>query len=440
MSSLRRRLNRVVVVLLGGLLLQWFVADRTIVYVVESEMESRLRHDADTLLATIELGATGQFECDPCSPGTVYASAYSGHYFVIDAGGRRIHSASFGDAAPFNPPGVATESIDHVVGPHGQPLLVLTTRAQVGGQPILLSLGEDLSPLNRELAGFRLGFLVLSVVVLAGAMILHGRQLHWALRSLDSIRGAVLEVRKHGARMTAHDAPTEVRPLVDEVNRLLAFVDRRLQHSRTAIGNLSHAVKTPLAALFRLLEDPRLASTPDLGRAIQEQADAIHGRIDRELRRARLAGDTPTAATFDAHAELPALVQVLGQIHRDKPVTIQWTAFEGPLPFDRQDLVELVGNLADNACKWARTQVRIEIVEREGFDIIVSDDGPGCSDHDLESLGSRGRRVDDSVPGHGLGLAIARDIVEFAGGRLAFAHSKGLGGLEVTAHFPPRQL
>jgi len=129
MSSLRRRLNRIVLVLFGGLFLQWFVADRAIVYVVES----RLRHDADTLLATIGLNATGQFECDPCSPGTVYTSEYSGHYFVIDAGGRRIHSASFGDAPPFNPPGVATESIDHVVGPHGQPLLVLTTRAEVSG-------------------------------------------------------------------------------------------------------------------------------------------------------------------------------------------------------------------------------------------------------------------------------------------------------------------
>jgi signal transduction histidine kinase len=440
MSSLRRRLNRIVLVLLGGLFLQWFVADRTIVYVVEREMESRLRHDADTLLATIELSTTGQFQCDPGSPGTVYASAYSGHYFVIDAGDRRVHSASFGDAPPFNPPSVATESIDHVVGPRGQPLLVLTTRADVRGHPIALSLGEDLSPLNRELAGFRLGFLALSLVVLAVAMVLHGRQLRWALRSVDSIRGAVLDVRKHGTHMTVGDTPTEVRPLVDEVNRLLAFVDRRLHQSRTAIGNLSHAVKTPLAALFRLLEDPALASTPDLRRAIQDQADAIHGRIDRELKRARLAGDAPTAATFDAHAELPALVQVLGQIHRDKPVTIQWAAPNGSLPFDRQDLVELVGNLADNACKWAHTQVRIEIRERDGFDVIVSDDGPGCSADDLEALGTRGRRIDESVPGHGLGLAIARDIVEFARGQLAFARSKTLGGLEVTAHFPPRSL
>ena len=265
MSSLRRRLNRVVVVLLGGLFLQWFVADRTVVFVVESEMESRLRHDADTLLSTLELSATGQVKRDPRSPGTIYASAYSGHYFVIDVSGQRIHSASFGDTPPFDPPHIATESIEHVVGPHDQPLLVLTTRTKVDGQPIVLSLGEDLSPLNRDLAGFRLRFLALSLVVLAGALALQGRELRWALRSLDSIRGAVLQVQKHGARMPPNDTPTEIRPLVEEINRLLAFVERRLQQSRTAIGNLSHAVKTPLAAMFRLLAEARLDSRPQAG-------------------------------------------------------------------------------------------------------------------------------------------------------------------------------
>jgi hypothetical protein len=94
MSSLRQRLNRVVVVLLAGVILQWFVADRTIVYVVESEMESRLRHDADALLASVDVGTSGHLSCDPQAPGTIYATAYSGHYYVIDAGDRRIHSAS----------------------------------------------------------------------------------------------------------------------------------------------------------------------------------------------------------------------------------------------------------------------------------------------------------------------------------------------------------
>ena len=436
MSSLRRRLNRVIVVLLAGSTLQWFVADRALVYVVESEMESRLRHDADTLLASVDVGAAGQIRRDPPAPGTIYSTSYSGHYYLIDVNGQRIQSASFGATRPFDPPAVDTESIVHVAGPRGQPLLVLTRRAQVNDQSIQLSLGEDLSPLRADLTRFRIRFLLLSMVLLAGAFALQTRELTWALGTLDSIRNGILRVQSHGTPLPTQNAPLEIRPLVNEVNRLLAFVDRRLQQSRTAIGNLSHAVKTPLTAVFRLLDDPRLASAPDLKRSIQEQADAIHVRIDRELKRARLAGDTLTAATFDPAIELPVLVRLLTQIHADRSLTINWTAPPGPLPFDRQDVIELIGNLGDNACKWAAAHVRIDIRERNGFDVVVSDDGPGCPNESLEFLGSRGHRADESVPGYGLGLAIARDIVEHAGGRLEFARSKTLGGLEVIAHLP----
>jgi signal transduction histidine kinase len=439
MSSLQHRLNRVLLALLGGLFLQWFVADRTIAAVVESEMESRLRHDADSLLASLEIGSEGQIRCDSRLPGTIYARPYSGHYYVMDVIGQRIHSASFGDASPFDPRSFAADSVVHAAGPAGQPLLVLNTHTTVSGQPVSLAVGEDLSPLRQDLGRFRLRFLALSLAVLAGAVLLQRRELRRALRTLDSIRDAVLQVQKHGTRMRPESVPTEIRPLVEEINRLLAFVERRLLQSRTAVGNLSHAVKSPLTAVFRLLDDPRMAANPDLKRMIQEHADAIRLRIARELTRARLAGDAPTAATFDPQVELPTLVQLLARIHGEKPVSIQWTAPEGALPFDRQDLLELIGNLGDNACKWARTQVRIDIRERDGTDIIVSDDGPGCSPEDLESLGTRGKRADESVPGHGLGLAIARDIVESVGGRLTFAPSGTLGGLEVSAHFPLRR-
>ena len=415
MSSLRHRLNRVGLILLGGLSLQWFVADRTIVHAFESEMESRLRHDADSLLASLEPGADGSAHCDPRLPGTMYARTHSGHYYVIDVDGRRLHSASFGTTRPFAPRPVAADSLDHVPGPSGQPLLVLTTHASIHGRPVVLALGEDLSPVRDDLAMFRLRFFLLSMVVLAAALAFQGRELRKALRTLDSVRDAVLEVQKHGTPVSARDVPTEILPLVDEINRLLAFVQRRLQQSRTAIGDLSHAVKTPLAGVFRLLEDPRMADSPDLKRMMQEHVDAIRTRIDRELKRARLAGASPTAATFDPHAELPTLVRLLAQIHHDKSVRVEWTAREGPVPFDRQDLMELIGNLADNACTWAHAEVRIEIRDRDGTDVIVSDDGPGCSAEVLGSLGTRGRRVDESVPGHGLGLAIARDVVESAG-------------------------
>jgi signal transduction histidine kinase len=438
MTSLRQRLHRVLLILLGGLFLQWVLADRAIVYLVEREMESRLRHDADTLLATVAVTDAGRLECDSQAPGTIYSREYSGHYYVIAANGRRTQSASFGTSPVFDPPNGPPESLNHLVGPRGQPLLVLTTHAMRDGQPIALSLGEDLSPMRRELTRFRMVFLLVSLAVVACATAFQERELRWALRPLVRIREAVQRVREHGAQIEVAEAPTEVRPLVDEINRLLSFVDRRLRQSRTAIGNLSHAVKTPLTAVFRLLDDSRIAAFPGLQQQLQEQARAIQVRIDRELKRARLAGDAPTAATFDPQEELPALVQLLTHIHREKQPAIEWVASPGPLPFDRQDMMELIGNLADNACKWARHRVRIEIRRTNGLTVLVSDDGPGCSSEQLESLGTRGHRVDESVPGSGLGLAIAKEIVEFSGGSLVLARSTSLGGLEVTAQFPPK--
>ena len=436
MTSLRRRLYRVLLVLLGGLFLQWLVADRTISYAVESEMESRLRHDADALLACVEFGAAGEIRCDRQAPGTIYSTEYSGHYYVIAANGGRVRSASFGDAPTFALRTTEDDSLDYVAGPREQPLLLLTLHTSVRGRPVTLAVAEDLSPMRRDLARFRLAFLLLSVVILTGATALQGRELRWALRPLDQVRDAVQEMHQHGTRIDAAAAPAEIRPLIDEVNRMLAVVSRRLEQSRTAIGNLSHAVKTPLTAVFRLLDDPRLNPYPDLRQQLQAQAQAIQTRIERELKRARLAGETATTANFDCASDLPALIGVLEQIHRDKHPDIDWVAPPGALPLDRQDVMELVGNLADNACKWARQRVHIEIRTEDGVHILVSDDGPGCSPGQIERLCTRGERIDESMPGYGLGLAIARDIVDFAGGQLSFSRSASLGGLEVTAAFP----
>ncbi len=435
MTSLSGRLNRVVLVLLGGLVVQWFVADRMIVWVDESEMATHLQHDADSLFAALDPGTGNGPQLDPRLAGTIYQRPYSGHYFVMRVGGRQFHSASFGDTPPFDPPSVGADTLEHVDGPRDQPLLVLTTSVNVGGKTIALSVGEDLTPMRRQLLQFRLLFLGVSLALLAGVFWIQRRELRWALKPLSDVRDAILQIPAGGRPMLAGDAPEEIRPLVDEIDRLLAFVERRLEQSRTAIGNLSHAVKTPLTAIFRLLDDPRMAGHDDLRLQIQAQADAIHLRIDRELKRARLAGDQPTRGNFDPRAELPSLVKLLGQIHRERHVAIEWTAPEHPLPFDREDMLELIGNLADNACKWAMSRVTIDIRDGEGLGVIVADDGPGCSPEALAVLGRRGDRSDESMPGYGLGLSIARDLVELAGGTLSFGRSAALGGLEVTARF-----
>jgi signal transduction histidine kinase len=187
-------------------------------------------------------------------------------------------------------------------------------------------------------------------------------------------------------------------------------------------------VKTPLAGLLRLAEDPRLEAHPDLRGALHELIETIRLRIERELTRARIAGDRRSGPGFDGHAELPALVQVLERIHHDKALDIRWQAPRQVLAFDREDLLEVLGNLADNACQWAASRVRITIEERDGLHIVVADDGPGCAPELFDTLGARGVRADETRPGHGIGLAIVRDIAEAAGGGLCMRRSAALCG------------
>lgn len=169
--------------------------------------------------------------------------------------------------------------------------------------------------------------------------------------------------------------------------------------------------------------------------SLREQAQAIRRRIERELKRARLSGERGAGAGFDADEEMPALVELLSRIHDGKAVAVQWRGPGHAIAFDREDMLELIGNLAENAFEWADERVVIDIRDTAGLEIVVADDGPGCPDELLDSLGERGRRADESRPGHGLGLAIVRDVVESAGGRLEFGRSKALGGLEVVARF-----
>ena len=431
MSSLRLRLHRVLLVLLAGFAVQWLASDRMLLWVGESEMVTRLQHDADSLAAALRHDAEGGLHFDPDLAGVVYQRPYSGHYFALHAAGRRFASASFVDAQPFEPSEVSLETITHVAGPRGQPLLLLTRPVQVGVERGTLGVAEDLSNLRRQLFDFRLLFLALSIIVFAITLMLQRREIGAALGPIELARDSVLRMREGGTPVATMAAP-------DEIHRLMAHVERRLQQSRTAIGNLSHALKTPLAGLFRLLEDARLAPHAELVQQLREQADAIRVRIERELKRARLAGDRPSRNSFDPREELPALARLLGQIHSEHPVSIEWHAPEHGLPYDREDLLELIGNLADNACKWAAARVRIDLRERAGLVLTVADDGPGATPELLASLGTRGQRLDESRPGHGLGLAIVRDIVDFAGGTLQFVRSADLGGLEVTATLPRR--
>ena len=179
---------------------------------------------------------------------------------------------------------------------------------------------------------------------------------------------------------------------------------------------------------------------PSVKERLVRQVDTIRVLMERELKRARLAGGGVWGRSFDPATEIPPLLDALKSIYRDKRLEIDSRIPAGMLfPVDRQDMLELLGNLLDNACKWAHRCVLLTVEQASGLSMVVEDDGPGCPAEELEQLAQRGVRIDESASGHGLGLAIVRDVVENYGGSLRFGRSAELGGFMVRVWLPEPQ-
>ncbi len=439
MISLRQRLNRGLIIILSMVFAgHWLAADWVIRSVAEKQMLTRLQHDGDSLLDTLKLNAEGQLIFDSSHAGTVYGQAYSGHYFVIQVEGKAYYSKSLQDGVlPFATEPVNTARQFHFPdGPHQQPLLVLSRGFERFGHAITISIAEDLSDIGHDIDHIRLAYLVLTAMVLLTAIALQSNDVRRSLKPLQAARDELAEIAYGRQSQIQARVPAEIKPLVAEVNRLLVLVERRLHQSRTAIGNLAHALKTPLAMLFRLAENSQLDDHPELRNQLQQQTQAIHERIERELKRARISGNMQTASVFNPQQELTALVMLLQNVYAEKNLMIHVDAPDQLINFDREDMLELTGNLLDNACKWADKQVVVSVEHGAGITISVEDDGPGCSVQDMQQLSKRGLRLDEAVQGHGLGLAIVRDIAVFYGGTLEISRSEQLGGLLVSVQFP----
>jgi signal transduction histidine kinase len=444
MMSLSARLIRTLTIMLVLVFLgQWVLLSVAIRKVSQEQMLVHLEHDSDALLVALSVDEAQRLRLDEQVVEPVYQEPHSGHYYLVRAAGGEAHaSPSLGDfpidARPIASAGRTDYRTD---GPRGQSLLVLARTEAVAGRAVSVYVAEDMSGTNREIWRLSLMSLAVFLPMLAAAMWLQRVAVRRALLPLVSVRDQLREVGagKH-ARITGA-VPAEIKPLVDELNRLLVLLQRRLTQSRTALGNLAHALKTPLAVLARSAEDPAMPAQWQA--VVSTQAGAIGERVERELRRARLAGTSGVGAGayFNPAAELPVLTRVLGGIYRDKALGFQLSAPDALLPFDREDMLELIGNLADNACKWARSQVAVSVAGPEtdadgGLRLTVADDGPGCAPEHLDKILDHGVRLDEAMPGHGLGLSITRDIVDAYGGRMAIDRDPTLGGLRIEIVLP----
>jgi len=400
-------------------------------------MASRLEHDAQALLASVQLSAQGQPALETARLGNIYNQAFSGHYYLVVLDGAKLRSRSLWDWTLELPETAGADVvITKVPGPDGQVLLQWTKQFERFGLPVTIAVAEDITPLQTALRRFNLYFALGVMAVLAAVLLIQGMIVRRSLASLRGVRQEVQALAHGEISMLSGQVPSEISPLVEEVNHLLQLLAQRLQRSRNAVGNLAHGLKHPLNLLMQLVDNEAVKQHPDLVEEINSNTRQILQIMERELKRARLAGGGVPGQRFVAGAEIPGLVDVLKRVYHDRHLEISYEVSQGlEYPADRNDMLELLGNLLDNACKWSAGKVHLKLGLEDGMRIQVEDNGAGCDEEQLSRLMQRGVRVDENTSGSGLGLAIVKEIAELYQGKILFSRST-LGGLAVTVNLP----
>jgi signal transduction histidine kinase len=414
-------------------LLQWLLVSVSIRYLAEQYVASRLEHDTESLLTALNFAGGGAAQLDLARIDQIYQRPFSGHYYRITSAQQTLPSRSLWDQDM--PPASLTPGAHAVTrgdGPQRQHLLIRCGGYRKQQHALTLCVAEDLTPIDTGLRHFQWRYAGVSLAALLVLLIVQYRVVRIGLQPLELVRRELQSLERGELSMLDAAAPEELRPLVLQINQLLETLSQRLTRSRHALGNLAHALKTPLTLLNQLADDERLHMHPELRRAVQAQLDALQRITERELKRARLAGAGRSGARVELGTELDALIDTLRRIYRDKGLEFIVRVSDGAyFPGDREDLLELLGNLLDNACKWARHQVRVSVESGSELLLRIEDDGPGCAPQELDHLAQRGVRNDEHTAGHGLGLSIVQEIVEQHGGRLSFGQSETLGGFRV---------
>lgn len=349
------------------------------------------------------------------------------------------------------PTGITPEPGNHLFAREsledGTPLLTLSLTVQWEFsddefKPYVFKVAESLDSFNAQVAGFRrqlFGWFaaVALTMLLAFSMLLRG-----LLKPLRQIETEITEIEEGKRTSLSGEFPTELTGVARNMNLLIDSERARSDRYRYTLDNLAHSLKTPLAAMRALLQDGQKGG---FSSRFNEQIDRMDEIVRYQLRKpAASAADNLVLKPVEVEKEVSRLVEGLRKVYRDKQPAFDVSVASG-MQFrgDTGDFLELAGNLLDNACKWCDKRVRISVVPSvggsgvaSGMVLTVSDDGPGIPKDAADALLQRGMRLDESTPGHGIGLAVVKDIARSYGGQLAISQS-ALGGAEIMVSIPP---
>lgn len=434
-----------IVLLVGGILLSSIFRQS-----VERSFDARLDVLLGSLIATTDVNDQGEITRTRNLNETRFDFAYSGWYWQIAPIAQRMalrsrslfdQSIDLADAkdAPRDATGAR---VFDAPGPDGQKLRVIERRVMLPGYdvPVSFAVAGDKEEMEDDIQSFNSTVFMAMAALGVGILVALLIQVKFGLRPLEAARRSLAAIRSGKATRLDGKFPTEIAPLADEINSLLEGNREVLERARTHVGNLAHALKTPLSVLTNEARSHPGEFGDQVGRAVVHMRE----QIDHHLARARMAA---SANVFGAHTlihmALTRLGRALERIYAESGIKVEIDCPED-LGFrgEAQDLEEMAGNLLDNACKWAKSRVRLTarpLAEprrgRAVFLIAVEDDGPGVPEESRKAALKRGGRLDETKPGSGLGLSIVTEIAELYGGDLRLVDSE-LGGLRAELTLP----
>lgn len=428
------------------LLLTWFY--RNTVY---TSFDDPLESAVTALIASVEVTPSGDLVMtrEPLDPR--YQQALSGRYWLIGSVSSSgsvmplIESRSLlGENLSVDPrrTSALSDSSGAAVrlsgsGPNlDEPLRIVAREVRLQGldAPVVALAAADRRPATRSIQQFAVTALIVLALLIIGLLAAIYAQVRLGLRPLFALARSVADVREGRSTDLGGHYPAEIAGVADELNSLIAHNRNVVERAQTHVGNLAHALKTPIAVLRNEAATPEAVPADIVGR----QTEAMSAQVDHHLRRARAAArGQAIGVTSDVDEVLSALARTLPRIHRDKDLIIDVDGESG-LRFrgDKRDLEDMVGNLMDNAAKWTGSKVEVFRGARDGsLHILIEDDGPGIPESEVETALQRGARLDEATPGSGLGLAIVSDLAEAYGGKVTMRRSD-LGGLRAELSLP----
>jgi signal transduction histidine kinase len=440
LTSLTQRIIGIAALWIGVLLLGGgFAVDRVLRNSLVENFDNQLEYVLNAMIAASEIGPEGEIRFNRPPADQRFLEPYSGVYFQVSGtGADTFPSRSLWDRRLR-------------VGPHSdanlhrydsfefadEPLRVVERDVVLPGSSIRwrFQVAQSRSLVDAQIAELRSTVFWSFAALGLGLLVLAALQAFYGLWPLRRVRSEVIAIRTGTQRRISEDFPSEVYPLVHEINELLAHGEAQAEEARRHAGNLAHALKTPLT----VITNAATARNPDLANTVCREATVMRRQVDHHLARARAIGRRASAqARATVGDSLSAVERAVSRLYPEVTVDIAGD-LSAEVRVERQDLDEMVGNLIENAAKYGggRVFVTVDSADSGEVAILVEDDGRGIPAAEREAIFARGARLDDTgKPGTGLGLAIVRDVAEIYGGRVALEESEDLGGLLARLTLP----